>query len=385
MKYKWLMAFCLLGVLFTGCRQGNEVINDDEQTVENHQLSDIVGLYILNEGQWQSNKCSLDYLDLSQNPSTYHRNIYPTRNPQRIKELGDLGNDIIEAQNKLWIMVNGSNKMEVLTADSAKYIRDIFIPNGRRMVFDDRYVYVSSYAGVQKNGSVSQEGQVYKIDMETLEKVDSVMVGMQPEGMAITNNILYVANSGGYHLPDYDNRLMGIDLKTFKIVSTEVLDINIYHCVADKYGQLWITSLGNYADKPAKLYCVKPDSNGKIAAQQSWDIPVSNFTIAGDTLYYIASVYQQDGTSVSSYGTIQVKNKQVLTNKLFESEEIKDIRTPYCILVNPATKDFYITDAKDFSSSGELLGFDKEGHFMWRFVTGDIPGHGVFIRKKKDQ
>ena len=52
---------------------------------------------------------------------------------------------------------------------------------------------------------------------------------------------------------------------------------------------------------------------------------------------------------------------------------------PYGIIVNPQDRDFYILDAKNYVSSGELLHFDADGNFLWRVSTGDIPSRGVFL------
>ena len=58
-----------------------EDINTGGKTVKN----EIIGMYLLNEGNMGSNKATLDYLDLSGKDSTvhYYRNIYSERNPRR--------------------------------------------------------------------------------------------------------------------------------------------------------------------------------------------------------------------------------------------------------------------------------------------------------------
>lgn len=50
------------------------------------------GFYLLNEGNMNSNKASLDYIDFRK--GNYHRNIYNEINPEITKGLGDVGNDI---------------------------------------------------------------------------------------------------------------------------------------------------------------------------------------------------------------------------------------------------------------------------------------------------
>ena len=83
-----------LSVATFSCRKEDYIL-DGEETVINPWDSisgDITGFYLLNEGNMGSNKASLDYYDYSD--GTYHRNIYGERNPNEVKDLGDVGNDL---------------------------------------------------------------------------------------------------------------------------------------------------------------------------------------------------------------------------------------------------------------------------------------------------
>ena len=95
--------------------------------------SEIVGMYLLNEGNMGSNKSTLDYLDLSAKDSTVHylRNIYSERNPSTVMSLGDVGNDCQIYGSRLWLVINCSNKVEVARAADAVRIGKVDIPNCR--------------------------------------------------------------------------------------------------------------------------------------------------------------------------------------------------------------------------------------------------------------
>ena len=54
------------------------------------------------------------------------------------------------------------------------------------------------------------------LDTRTLQLVDKVTVGYQPDEMAVVGGKLYVAHSGGYRVPDYDHTVSVIDLNTFR-------------------------------------------------------------------------------------------------------------------------------------------------------------------------
>ena len=373
----WLLPLCLFS-----CREDEYVtyMTDEDTGVPSVEETHFDGLYILNEGNMGANRCTLDYLDLSGTDSTihYYRNIYAERNPSTVKELGDVGNDIGIYGSKLWIVVNCSNKVEVCEARSTRRLGQVNIDNCRYLAFDGGFAYVSSYAGPVQVAENCPLGRVYKVDTLTLQKVDSVVVGYQPEEMAIVDGKLYVANSGGYRVPLYDNRIMVIDLATFQVIKEIEVDVNLHRLLADSHGQLWVSTRGNYFDVSPALYCLKDD---KVVARL--EIPISSMTIVGDSLYYIGTTFSYvDGGYKKDFGIVDVALQRCSVAVTFEAPEIKNITLPYGIIVNPHDRDFYILDAKNYVSSGELLHFDADGHFLWRVSTGDIPSRGVFLESK---
>ena len=72
---------------------------------------------------------------------------------------------------------------------------------------------------------------------------------------------------------------------------------------------------------------------------------------------------------------------QIASTSLSDAPEVKKIRMPYGIIVNPIDRDFYLMDAKNYVSSGELLHFLPDGTFDWKVRTGDIPAHATFLIK----
>lgn len=386
MRQATLYLFFIL-MLLSSCRHDDYIIYSiDEDTGGKTVKSEIVGMYLLNEGNMGSNKCTLDYLDLSGNTETvhYYRNIYAERNPSTVKELGDVGNDLKIHDNKLWMVINCSNKVEVATADSCRRLAKIDIPNCRYIAFDDNYAYVSSYVGPVQISTNTQLGRVYKIDTRTYQKVDSIEVGYQPEELCIVGNKLYVANSGGYRIPQYDHTISIIDLSAFKEEKKIDVADNLHRCRADHYNQLWVSSRGTYNGTPAKLFWLEPDKQGEMTVKDNLPVAVSDMCIVGDSLYFFGVEWNYvKMENEISYGIINVRTHQLITRQLSEAKEIESITLPYGLIVNPVHRDFYIMDAKNYVSSGELLHFHADGTFDWRVWTGDIPAHAVFRMKKQ--
>ena len=372
----------ILGLLtlLSGCRTDDIIIYaEDENTGVGTVPSEVVGMYVLNEGNMGSNKSTLDYLDLSDSTIHYHRNIFAERNPNEVKELGDVGNDIQIYGSRLWLVINCSNKVEVCRASDAIKIGKVDIPNCRYVTFDGGYAYVSSYVGPVSIDGNAPRGRVYKVDTLTLQKVDSVLVGYQPEEMAVIGGKLYVANSGGYRVPDYDRTVSVVDLASFKEERQIDVAVNLHRCRADRYGQLWVSSRGNSRDISSKLYWLTADNHGQMQVSGVIDTPVSDMCIVGDSLYFYGADYNAITYDVTSaQGIVNVRTHTQVSYVLSATQECQKIRQLYGIIVHPTNRDFYLMDAKNYLSSGELLHFLPDGTFDYKVRTGDIPGHAAF-------
>lgn len=392
-----LLAAVLL-LSLSSCRDGDMVIySQPEDTGSKADGSgNIKGMYVLCEGNMGSNHATLDYLDLSgvANGSAdgsaaasgniiYHRNIYSERNPNEVKELGDVGNDVKVYGSKLWMVINCSNKVEVADAYTCRKQAQIDIPNCRYLAFAGGYAYVSAYVAPVAMRLDAEVGAVYKVDTLSLKVVDKVTVGYQPEELAVVGGKLYVANSGGYRAPNYDRTVSVIDLATFREERKIDVAQNLHRLRADKYGQVWVSSRGDYQQQPASLSWLQSDGKGGRAKGGELPVSVSDMCIVGDSLYYLGVEYSQlTGKNTISSGIINVKEHRVVSQQLSPATEMAGVELPYGIIVNPEHKDFYVMDAKNYVSSGELLHFRADGSFDWRVWTGDIPGHAAFVYRK---
>ena len=381
-----LLYFISLLLLAAACR-GDELVmvSDTQDTGAATASSNLAGMYVLCEGNMGTNKASVDYLDLSGSGATvtYLRNIFPERNPGEVKELGDVGNDIKVNGRQLWMVINCSNMVVVATADSCRKIAKIDIPNCRYVEFSGAYAYVSSYVGPVEVGGDAHRGRVYKVDTLTFAKVDSVTVGFQPEEMAVADGRLYVANSGGYLLDSSERTVSVVDLATFSVAGSIDVAPNLHRLRADRHGRLWATTRGDYWGLPSRLYCIEIGPDGVMSLKDSVDVPVSDLCIVGDSLYYIGVEWSYEtGRNEFSNGIVDIRTCGVLSSRLSASPEFEDIELPYGIIVNPADRDFYIMDAKDYLSSGQLYHFSADGTYDWRVWTGDIPGHAAFVYER---
>lgn len=343
----------LAAVLVASCRGDEEVLVPSTwtQVTAPAYPESVVGFYLLNEGNMGSNKCTLDFFDCT--TGYYRQNIYAETNPDVVLELGDVGDDMQVYGSKLYAVINCSNFVEVMDKADARHIGTITIPNCRNIVFHEGYAYVSSYAGPVQIDPNARLGYVAKVDTATFEVVAECTVGYQPEEMAVVGNKLYVANSGGYRVPDYDRTVSVIDLNTF--TETKQIDVapNLHRIVADSQGYVWVSSRGDYYDVKSDLYVIDSRTDEVV---DSLGIAVSEMCIDDDNLYVLSSGYSytdSDDMTVS-YVQIDTETRNVITQNFITDGTDDEIQVPYGLAVNPETKEIYVTDAKSYVVRGTL-------------------------------
>lgn len=373
--------FCfilLASLALIACRETDEIFIPENVVVSKPELGELRGFYLLNEGNMGSNKSTLDYYDFSS--GVYTRNIYGNANPDVPKELGDVGNDLAVYGSKLYAVINCSNKVEVMDVNSARRIAQIDIPNCRYIKFYEGFAYITSYAGpVEINPNYEQRGYVAKVDTVNFAIVDTCLVGFQPDELEIVDGKIYVANSGGYMVPNYENTVSVIDVASFKEVERVTIDINLQCVTGDSYGGLWVSTRGDYYENPSKLYCYDVRKK-RIECQ--FDVPVSAMCLHGDSLYVVSVAWSHISmTDDVTYAVVNVKTREVVTRNFITDGTDSKIKKPYSVAINPENNDIYVTDAKNYVNPGTLYCFGQDGLLKWSVRTGDIPAHFAFVQK----
>lgn len=374
-----LLIVPLLIILLLSCRGELPLIHSEGDIVDDNpeKLKYIKGLYLLNEGNMGSNKCSIDYYDYTS--GEYHRNIYAEMNPDIVKELGDVGNDIQIYDGKLFVVVNCSHFVEVMDVCTARHIGKVDITNCRYIRFNGDKAYVSSYAGPVQIDPEARLGKIVEFDVNTLKIEREVVVGYQPEEMVITDGKLYVANSGGYRFPNYDRTVSVVDLETFKVINTIDVAINLHRMELDRYGHIYVSSRGDYEGTGSDVFVIDSKTDKVIG---SLGIAASEMCLSGDSIFMISTEWSKiTGTNEVTYTIYDTKQQKKVSDSFITDGTEDEIKLPYGIAINPENRDFFICDATNYVTPGYLYCFTPDGKKKWKVRTGDIPAHIVFTEE----
>ncbi|MDR2980001.1 MAG: hypothetical protein LBV02_06145 [Bacteroidales bacterium] len=345
-----LIALVAINSLLSGCDRTKPVEN---KPVDNGAAK---GVYVLNEGLFDMNNSTITYYEFESGEIT--KDIFLTVNG---RGLGDTGNDLQIYGSKMYAVVNVSEQIEVMNITDCKSIKRIPLPGKqpRKIVFAGSKAYVSCF-----------DGSVARIDTATLEIDATANAGRNPEGIAVANNKLYVANSGGLDNPNYDNTISVFDLSTFTLIKNIEVVINPYIIKADGEGDIYVVSRGNYSSVPYQFQRIDSQTDEVV---HNYQLPVLNFAIHGQYAY----LYSYNFSTEESW----IKVMNIITEEIINENFITDqtdIKTPYAIAVNSNNGDVYIADNSQFTVSGDIYCFDKYGKRKFDFEVGLNPTAFVF-------
>jgi YVTN family beta-propeller protein len=329
------------------------------------------GLYVLSEGGFNQNNTKLGFYSFATN--TYAGDFFLQQNPTITAGLGDTGNDMVIYGGKLYIVMNVSSNVTVLNAFTGKFITTIPFKNGTS---DKTPRYALGTRG--KIFVTSWDNTVSVIDTTTLQITNTIAVGATPEGIATTGNYLYIANSGGINTV-FDSTVSVVDLNTLSEIKKIVVGLNPQKVEVNSAGDVYVTGYGNaYPVAPAPVVpafaSVINSSTNTLKSKLGADYQFDHVRIFNDIAYFY-----------NNYGGNTIKVYNTITNTLVRNNFISDgttLTTSYGLNIDDANGDVYITDAKDFTSSGSVTCFNKDGVKKFSFSTtpGVSPNKVIFIR-----
>ena len=315
------------------------------------------GILVLNEGLFQLNNSNLAWINLADlSISTDFFEQKAGRN------LGDTGNDMKRYGGKIYIVVNVSSTVEVLDAKTGKSLKQISFLNGnqskqpRSIAFWGSKAYVTCF-----------DGFVDVIDTNSLEIQSRIPVGLNPDQLISSSNSIFVSNSGGLNNPVYDS--------TISVINPQIAQETTKIIVGKNPGgleiignNLFVSVRGNFTTVPAKLKRVNLST---LQIEETYAFKPLILEKMNDKLLL---AYEEN--QVIKIGVFDVAANSFNNSNLID---LSSIETLYGIHFESSTNRIYLTDAKNYTTTGKILEYSVEGNFIREFSVGLNPNSLLFF------
>lgn len=346
MKY---FLFALVALLHLSCKK-----DKDPEVTAPASLSG--GFLVLHEGLFQHNNASLWWVPAD--GATPTTDFFEQKAG---RSLGDTGNDMQRYGNKIYIVVNVSSTIEVLNASTGASVGHISMIEGstpkqpRFITFHGSHAYVSCY-----------DGFVDVIDTASLSVVQRIPVGANPEHLVVSNNKLFVANSGGLNFPNVDSTISVISLASHSEITRITVGPNPGKVCIDGFGNVYAVSRGDYAAIPAKLHRIDQQNNIKTATY--------SFEIDDVVPYNNGLIIFRNNTGIQGFAF------DPLTEQCSSSPTIQfnGITTYYGAKYRSSNASWYVFDANGYTMNGFVKQFDGNSNLVRNYHVGLNPTSILF-------
>jgi DNA-binding beta-propeller fold protein YncE len=348
-------AFLALAILlsFTRCEK-------DETTPLQGKFSK--GIFIVNEGNYTKGNASISFYDrdsLKVTNDLFHKiNNRP---------LGDIGQSMTEHNDKYYIVVNNSSKIEIVNKTdfvSTGVIEGLAQPR-YFLGIDNQKAYVSQW------GANGLDGSLAIIDLSDNSVTKTIPIGSGTEKMVALGDSIYVANSGGF---GNDSTIAVVNSITDELVTHIKVGYNPAAIVTDKNNKLWVLCGGKWKsdysglEKPGALVKVNPSNNqveltlNFTSMSGGYDRKSLSINEAKDVLYYTldGNLYEQNITSTAL------------------SIQPKITREFYNVSVDPSTGMFYGADIRYGTTNGWIIRYSPSYAIVDSFEVGILPDEMFF-------
>ena len=321
------------------------------------------GIFVVNEGNYNWGNASITFIN--ENDSTVEEDVFKTHND---RSLGDVAESMMTFNGMGFIVVNNSNKIEVVSLKDFKSVKSMTGFNSPRfmVVVDSTKAYVTN---MQTNISI--------VDLGTLSIKKSIFTGSWTESLIRYNNYFFVTAIGLMNDPSSQRnaRILVIDSRTDQVVDSIKTNKEPIGMVMDKKDKIWVLCTGGYDHfEPPTLLRIDPSLHvvDKTFTFPSSDATPSRLCINStrDTLYFLNNgVYQMPVSSAAIPSSPFIPANQHLF---------------YGLGILPTNGNIFVSDAKDYVQNGAVYQYDQlTGSLLKTLPAGRIPGSFCFTSASK--
>lgn len=351
MVFRYLVYLTLLGLLIFACEK-------DPTSPKGDPVVKLNGAFILNEGNFGRANGSLSFY--SAEDGQVQNNIFSGVNG---RALGDVVQSMTIIDTLGFIVVNNSNKIEVIGIRSWKSKATINMPAGSSPYYLADGGNGKAYITNLYTNSVSV------LNLSTLQITGSIEVGANPEAILVHQGLAYVAN-GGF---GFGNTVSVINLTTGLVQQNIRVGDNPRFLSVDAQDNLHVLCTGRYGDwnnpndpgTDGGVYKISTANHQRLDSLVILGHP-SRLAVDGQGRgYYIDP--NNGGIVRYSLETMQVLNQNLIAGYY------------YSVSVDAVSEQIFVLDAKDYSQNGDLKIYDFNGQLRETHTVGIIPGSVTFV------
>lgn len=347
LKYYVLTILAAFLLTFSSCD------DDDDKNKGEFQA----GIFVVNEGKFKNDNGSISFI----HPTSWEvtQDLFGTVNNGRA--LGDIVQSMTIDGNFAFVVVNNSNKMEVVNANTFEAIHTV---TGLKL--PRNFTTLNGKGYLTEWVSFSDPGRVSIINMQSHSVTGNIAVDYGAEDIIAAGGKLYVSNS-------FVNSVSVIDPATATVVKTIEVGNSPTEFVLDNQNNLWVACAGgsdvNFNPlNDGKLVQINPATNAVLKT-----IPLGyNFSgklainKAGNQLFYYKgkSVYRINTTDTTAPSSVFLTEANAVSL--------------YGIGIDPETDILYIADSESFSGDGTIFTYDMSGAAIDDYTAGLGPNGFVF-------
>ena len=345
---KTLILLSVFLFLFWGCESSTET----PPIVELNKA-----VIVVNEGGYTQNNSSISTYSLED--KTVQNDVYYNANAK--KNLGASANDMVIVGDKGFIAVTVSNKIHVVKVSDLTSVDSIdFKPYGgpAKIVISGTYGYVTTL-----------NSMLVKFDISSFSVIDTMSVGFKPEGIAISDEKIFIANSGY----GAGTTVTVVDEGTFKIVKSITVRINPTNVVSDG-NDVFVVSTGTYTFNGG-------DGIGMVTKIDASSMAILDTLLIGNNPGRLALGNDKELYVINGDGIVHVAGAtmSIIKETLVSGGDVNNIY----FTVNAVGYDrdadlLYLGNPKDYQQNGEVAIFNSSGIEEGRFDVGISPRAVVF-------
>lgn len=354
-----LFSFTAISLLPSACSKApvREIIIDPTDTTKVASYEN--GIFVVNEGNFNWGNASVTFLDNTNN--TVIQDIFTKSNN---RSLGDVAESMTISGNLGYLLINNSNRIEVVTLKDFKSVSTI---SG---LHSPRYLQL---VDSNKAYATNLQNYISVIDLKTNTVSGTIQTSSWTENLIKYDKYMMVSSIGKFNEPTAVRKaqILIIDTETDVIVDSIQSGKEPIGIVIDKKQKVWVLCSGGYDNFEApSLIRINPELRviEKIFTFPDPQHVPSRLCMnpTGDTIYYLNDgVYQMPVTSTALPSQPLIR---------------QDGRLFYGLNIHPVTGRIYVSDAKDYVQNGTAYQYSVSGELIKQYETGRIPGSFCFTK-----